>query len=84
MRKTRLKGKKGGKEGMKEKINSNTKVGESMRKKKGARKQKTTVILKHSMKKGEDYLSLGGRQKYGRKGEEPGSISEFLPKTALN
>lgn len=34
MRKAQLNGKKGGKEGMKEKRNSNPKVGESMRKKK--------------------------------------------------
>lgn len=52
---------------------------ESVRGKKGAGKPKTTVILKHSMKKGEDCSSLGGRQKYRRKGEEPQSISELLP-----
>lgn len=43
-----------------------------------------TVTLKHSVKKGEDCLNLGGRQKYRRKGEEPWSVSEFLPKTAVN
>lgn len=60
-----------------------TDEGESTRGEKGARKQNTTLILKHSMRKCEDCWNLEGKQKYSRKGEKPQSVSEFLPKTAL-
>lgn len=68
----------------KRKANPRTDEGESMRGEKGDRKQNTTLILKHSMRKFEGFWNLEGRQKYGRKGEKPQSTSEFLPKTALN
>lgn len=68
----------------KRKSNPRTDEGESMRGGKGARKQNTARILKHSMRKCEGCWNLEGRQKYRRKGEKPQSISEFLPKTALN